>query len=98
MPRRRHKRTNEIFVIDIAKLGYYIEHPIGRWWDYSWPIKKGDPGRPMIPITIVPHKLKAICDMGAGMSVIPLLVYDDVLQVGALTDLDVHVVLPDQTT
>jgi hypothetical protein len=36
--------------------------------------------------------------MGAGMNIIPLLVYDDVLQLRALTDLDVHVVLLDQTT
>jgi hypothetical protein len=52
----------------------------------------------MIPIIIGPHKLKAICDMGAGMNVIPLVVYDDVLQLGALKDLDERVVLLDQTT
>ena len=57
-----------------------------------------DPGHPMIPITIGPHKMKAICDMGMGMNVIPLSVYNDLLQLGVLTDPDAHVVLPDQTT
>jgi hypothetical protein len=85
-------------IIDTAKLDYYVERPIARWWDDSWPIKKEDPGRPMIPITIGPHKLKAICDMGMGMNVIPLSIYDDVLQLGPLTNPDIHVVLPDQTT
>ena len=70
MPRRRRKRTDDVIIIDIANLDYYVECPIGRWWDNSWTIKKGDPGRPLIPITIGPHKLKAICDMGADMNVI----------------------------
>ena len=39
MPRCRRKRTSEILVIDIAKPEYYIERPIGRWQDDSWPIK-----------------------------------------------------------
>jgi hypothetical protein len=52
----------------------------------------------MIPITIGPHKLKAICDMGVGMNIIPLSVYDDVLQLEALTNPNVRVVLLDQTT
>ena len=38
MPQRRRKRTSEILVIDIAKPEYYIERPIGRWQDDSWPI------------------------------------------------------------
>jgi hypothetical protein len=57
----------------------------------------GDPGRPMIPIIIGQHKLKAVCDMGASMNVIPLSVYDDLLQLGALESED-SVVLPNLTT
>jgi hypothetical protein len=98
VPQQRCKRNIEISVIDIAQPGYSIERRVGRWRDESWPVKKGDPSRPMIPIIIGPHKLKAICDMGAGMNVIPLVVYDDVLQLGALEDLDERVVLLDQTT
>ena len=85
-------------IIEIAKLGYYIERPLARWWDDTWPIKKGDPGCPIIPIIIGPHKLRAICDLGAGMNVIPTSVYDDVLQLGALTDPNIRVRLPNQST
>ena len=34
---------------------YYIEPSSRGWEDYSMPIKKGDPGRPIIPIAIGPH-------------------------------------------
>ena len=42
-------------LVDIHNVGFYIEMSIGRWEDYSLPIKKGDPGRPIIPIAIGPH-------------------------------------------
>jgi len=37
--------------------GYYKESSIGGWEDYSMPVKKGDLGRPIIPIAIGPHIL-----------------------------------------
>jgi hypothetical protein len=98
MPRHRRQGTDEVKIVEIAKPGYYMEHPIARWWDDSWPVKKGDPGCPIIPIIIGPHKLKAICDLGTGMNVMPILVYDEVLQLGALTDPNIHVRLADQST
>jgi hypothetical protein len=85
-------------IIKIAKLGYYIDSPIARWWDDSWPIKKGDPSHLIIPIIISPHKLRAICKLGTGMNIIPTSVYDDILQLGALTDPNISVRLPDQST
>jgi hypothetical protein len=39
-------------LVDIHNAGFYIEHSIGRWEDYSLSVKKGDPGRPVIPIPI----------------------------------------------
>ena len=40
-------------LVDIHNaIGYYIEPLIGAWKDESLPIKKGDPGRPVIPIAI----------------------------------------------
>ena len=66
-------------IIEIAKSVYYIEHPITRWGDDTWPIKKGDPGHPTIPIIIGPHKLRAIYYLGIGTNIIPISVYDDVL-------------------
>ena len=47
------KTTN---LVDIHNAtGCYIEQSIGRWEDYSMLVKKGDPGRPIIPIAIGPH-------------------------------------------
>ena len=53
-------------LVDIHNVvGYYIEPSRGGWEDYSMPIKKGDLGRPIIPIAIGPHvfeKLFAISE------------------------------------
>ena len=47
------KTTN---LVDVYHAGYYyIEPSTGRWIDYSLPDKKGDLGRPVIPIAIGPH-------------------------------------------
>ena len=40
MPRCHRQRTDDIMIIKIAKPGYYMERPLARWWDDSWPIKK----------------------------------------------------------
>jgi hypothetical protein len=84
--------------VEIAKLGYYMERPIARWCDDSWPIKKGDPGYPIIMISIGPHKLNAICDLGADMNATPMPIYDDFLQLRVLTNPNMHVRLADQST
>ena len=44
-----------INLVDIHNVGFYIEPSTGAWKDESLPIKKGDPGRPVIPIAIGPH-------------------------------------------
>jgi hypothetical protein len=46
---------------------YYTQLSEGRWMDYSLPDKKGDPERPIIPISIGPHIFQeAVCDFGAS--------------------------------
>jgi hypothetical protein len=43
-------------LVDIHNATFYYTQPSdGRWIDYSLPDKKGDPGRPVIPIAIEPH-------------------------------------------
>ena len=42
-------------LVDIHNAGFYIEPSTGVWKDESLPIKKGDPGRPIIPIAIGPY-------------------------------------------
>ena len=42
--------------VDIHNAAYYcIQLSAGGWVDYSMAEKKGDPGRPIIPIAIGPH-------------------------------------------
>ena len=43
-------------LVDIHNSTFYYMQPLeGRWIDYTLPDKKGDLGRPIIPITIGPH-------------------------------------------
>jgi hypothetical protein len=52
---------------------------IRRWIDYSLPKKKGDSGRPVIPIAIGPHIFQeAIYDFGASVNIIPKIIYDKI--------------------
>ena len=43
------------------------------------PVKKGDPGRPVIPIRIGPHTFEeAVCDLGASVNIMPRVIYDKI--------------------
>ena len=43
-------------LVDIYNVAFYYTQPSkGRWIDYTLPNKKGDLGRPVIPIAIGPH-------------------------------------------
>jgi hypothetical protein len=43
-----------------------------KWIDYTLPDKKGDPGRPVISISIGYHIFhEAICDFGASVNIMP---------------------------
>ena len=54
-------------------------HRRGGWIDYSLSEKKGDPGRPIIPIAIGPHIFQeAICDFRASVNIMPKVIYDQI--------------------
>ena len=43
-------------LVDVHNVAFYYTLPSeGRWIDYTIPDKKGDLGRPIIPIAIGPH-------------------------------------------
>ena len=65
-------------LVDIHNAAYYYTEPsTGRWIDYTLPDKKGDIGRPVIPITIGPHTFQeAVCDFEASVNVMPKVIYD----------------------
>jgi hypothetical protein len=68
-------------LVDIHNATYYYTEPsMGRWIDYTLPNKKGDPGRPVIPIAIGPHIFQeAICDFGASVNIMPKVIYERIL-------------------
>ena len=43
------------------------------------PIKKGDPGRPVIPITIGPQVFQeVVCNFGASVNIMPKVIYEKI--------------------
>jgi hypothetical protein len=42
-------------------------------------VKKGDPGRPIIPIRIGPHSFEeAVCDLRASVNIMPRVIYEKI--------------------
>ena len=55
----------------------YIESADVQWIDHSLPEKMGEPGRPVIPISIGCHSFQeAICDFGASVNIMPKVIYE----------------------
>jgi hypothetical protein len=68
-----------------------------KWIDYSLPDKKGDPGRPVIPISIGCHIFQeAICDFGTSVNIMPKVIYDKFLG-DPLLYTNMHLHLADHT-
>jgi hypothetical protein len=67
-------------LVDIFNAGSYWSDPISKGWnDETLPIKKGDPGRPVIPISIRSVNFnEAICDFGASVNIMPKVIYDKI--------------------
>jgi hypothetical protein len=68
-----------------------------KWIDYSLPDKKGDPGRPVIPISIGCHVLvEAIYDFIASVNIMPKVIYEKILG-DPLLDTNMRLQLVDQS-
>ena len=66
-------------LVDIHNEGFYREPSTRGWWDDSLPIKKGDPGRPVIPIAIGFHIFQEVVfDFGASINIMPKVIYDKI--------------------
>jgi hypothetical protein len=72
------KELETINLVDIVNAGwYYKDQPSGGWKDESLPEKKGDLGRPIIPIAIRPNTFEeAVCDFGASVNIMPKVIYE----------------------
>jgi hypothetical protein len=75
---RQPKDLKTANFVDIFNAGSYWSDPISKGWnDETLPIKKGDLGRPVIPISIGSVNFnKAICDFGASVNIMPKMIYD----------------------
>jgi hypothetical protein len=69
-------------LVDIYNVGQYFTAPPkqwGTWVDDSLLVKKGDPGRPVIPIRIGPHSFEEVVgDLGASVNIMPRVIYEKI--------------------
>jgi hypothetical protein len=70
-------------LVDIFNAGEYFVAPPRPlrpvWGEEDMPEKKGDPGRPVIPIRIGAHTFdEAICDLGASVNIMPTVIYEKI--------------------
>lgn len=84
-PRRQSRRSKrggygQVNSLEILKTNFYKQPIIKGWQDASWPVKKGDPGRPLITVSIHDHELQALCDLGSAVNIIPMCICNHVLQ------------------
>jgi hypothetical protein len=72
------KELESTNLIDIFNAGRYWSDPsTGGWNDETLPIKKGDPGRPVISISIGSVNFnEAIYDFGASVNIMPKVIYE----------------------
>jgi len=65
-------------LVDIFNAGNYWSDPLrGAWIDSTLPIKKGDPERPVISISIGSANFKeALCDFCASINIMPKVIYE----------------------
>jgi hypothetical protein len=68
-----------------------------KWIDYSLSDKKGDPRRPVIPISIGCHVFpEAIYDFGTSVNILPKVIYENILG-DPLLYTNMHLQLIDQS-
>jgi hypothetical protein len=70
-------------LVDIFNAGEYFVAPPRPlrlvWGEEDMPEKKGDIGRPVIPICIETHTFnEAVCDLGASVNIMPQVIYEKI--------------------
>jgi hypothetical protein len=85
-------------LVDIHNAANYYTQPANvKWIDYFLSDKKGDPGRPIIPISIGCHVFpEAICEFGASVNIMPKVIYEKILG-DLLLYTNMHLQLADQS-
>ena len=72
--------TNLIDIFNVGECFVTIPRPLRPvWGEEDMPGKKGDLGRPVIPICIRAHTFdKAIFDLGASVNILPKVIYEKI--------------------
>ena len=59
-------------LVDMFDTGNYWSNPAAEVTTNLLPVKRGDPGRPVIPISIdMVDFLEALCDFGSSVNIMP---------------------------
>jgi len=58
LTRANHTKLDDVDSIEIVNTKFYKEPVIRGWKDISWPIKKGNPGHPIIIVSIGSNTLE----------------------------------------
>jgi uncharacterized coiled-coil protein SlyX len=66
-------------LVDIYNARHFYTAPSRAWVDNTLPVKKGDPGRPVIPISIGAYTFEeAVCDLGSSVNIVPKVIYEKI--------------------
>ena len=66
-------------LLDIYNAEHFFTAPSRAWEDDSLLKKKGDPGRPIIPIAIGAYTFEeAVCDLGASVNIMLRVIYEKI--------------------
>jgi hypothetical protein len=64
-------------LVDMFDAGDYWSNPIVEVSTDHLPVKRGDPGRPVIPISIGMRDFpEALCDFGSSVNIMPRVLYE----------------------
>jgi len=64
-------------LVDMFDAGNYWSNPVGEVHNDLLPVKRGDPGRPIIPISIgMVDFPEALCDFGSSVNIMPRVLYE----------------------
>ena len=74
------KELESANLVDIFRTSHcYKEDTSPGWKDESLPVKKGDPGSPVIPIQIGPHEFEAaLYDYGSNINIMAKVIYEKI--------------------
>jgi hypothetical protein len=82
---RKLEDLETVNLVDIYNAEHYFTTPSRAWVDDTLPMKKGDPRRPVIPISIGAYTFEeVIYDLRASVNIMPKVIYEKIYSVPLL--------------